>query len=55
MRWTSQAEVMRRFAGWVLITAGAVVIVTTLPLWFWLSVLGAACVTLGWCLASGCR
>ena len=54
-RWSSPSEVMRRLAGYALIIAGAVVVVTALPLWFWLSVLGAAFVTLGWCLAGGCR
>lgn len=41
--------------GYVLMLAGLVIVIAALPLWFWLSVLGAACVTAGWIMVTGRR
>jgi hypothetical protein len=42
--------VLQRFIGYVLVVAGGMLVLTALPLWFWLSVLGVACVAVGWYL-----
>lgn len=41
----------RKVLGYVLLAAGAVLLLTALPLWFWLGILGAACVAAGYALA----
>jgi len=39
---------VRRIAGLVLMVAGGLVVLASLPLWFWLAALGAASVAAGW-------
>lgn len=41
--------------GYILIIGGLVIVIAALPLWFWLSVLGAVCVTAGWFMLTGLR
>jgi len=55
VRRASQAETIQRVLGLILMTAGAILILSALPLWFWLGVLGAACVAAGWMLVANWR
>lgn len=48
MRRASQAELFRRTSAYVLLVGGGLVILAALPLWFWLGVLGAGGVAVGW-------
>lgn len=44
----SRERLIHRVVGYTLLVAGGLVILLTLPLWFWLTVLGAAAVATGW-------
>ncbi len=44
----SRGSVIRRALGYCLLVAGALIVLTVLPLWLWLALLGVACVTFGW-------
>jgi hypothetical protein len=50
-----QTETFYRVLGYILVAAGVALIITALPLWFWLGLLGAACVAAGWALAGSRR
>jgi len=55
VRFLSQAGTLQRVLGVVLMLAGSILIIFALPLWFWLGILGAACVTAGWVLTGNWR
>ena len=46
----SGKSMILRIAGYVLIGAGAVLILLCVPVWAWLAAIGAALVVLGWVL-----
>jgi len=48
VRGASQEELIRRIGAYVLLVGGGLVILAALPLWFWLGVLGAGGVAVGW-------
>lgn len=48
MRSVSREEPTRRIVGFALLAAGGLLILVCLPTWFWLTLLGAALVTIGW-------
>lgn len=48
MRNASREQLIRKVGGYTLLVAGGLVILCALPLWFWLAVLGAASVAVGW-------
>jgi len=50
VRVSDQTETVMTVLGYVLLVAGAILLLTALPLWFWLGLLGAACVAAGWAL-----
>ncbi len=48
---SSRETLVRRIIGYSLLVGGSLVILFTLPLWLWLTVIGAACVAVGWYVA----